>query len=138
MATILLSREQVFSSPLWSHSPQDETGGTLVHFSHWNRELQAGLLASLAVISQSNRGWILVVNAPARLSRSALTQAGIDPARVIDAKRMSGPLLQRAVDCAGIAAVVCWQPARAPLPTPGHRRQNLFMIHQHDTPPALH
>ena len=80
-----------------------------VSISHWSPVQQARLLANLALISQDNKGWILVANAPAPLSRKALIKAGINPARVIEAKQASPQLLAQAMSSASIAAVVCWK-----------------------------
>ena len=77
--------------------------------SHWSPVQQARLLANLALISQDNKGWILVANAPAPLSRQALIKAGINPARVIEAKQASPKLIEQAMSSASIAAVVCWK-----------------------------
>ena len=77
--------------------------------SRWSPVQQARLLAHLALISQDNKGWILVANAPAPLSRQALIKAGINPARVIEAKQASAKLLEQAMSSASIAAVVCWK-----------------------------
>ncbi len=131
MATLLLSREQLSREQL-----SRETDNAIVRIAHWSRGQQARLLADLAAISRSNRGWILVANAPAPLSRRALVDAGVNPARVIEVKRASGQLLQQAIACTGIAAVVCWQPAGTTLPTGSHCRQRVFMINQHDALPA--
>lgn len=79
------------------------------HISHWGGVPQARFLASLATTSQNNNGWILIANAPAPLSRQALLNAGIDPARVIDAKQASRQLVQQAIACPSIAVVVCWK-----------------------------
>ncbi|WP_107852209.1 cell division inhibitor [Oceanimonas marisflavi] len=70
---------------------------------------QPGLLARLAALSHGNSGWILVANAPARLCRQRLLAAGINPARVVDAHRLSPAQLQQALASPAIAAVVCWQ-----------------------------
>ncbi|GHA10197.1 hypothetical protein [Oceanisphaera arctica] len=107
-----------------------------MRIAHWSSSQQARLLANLAAISHGNRGWILIANAPAPLSRRALIGAGVNPARVIEVKRASVQLLQQAMACTGIAAVVCWQPTGNTLPTGSHRRQRVFMINQHDALPA--
>ncbi|MGO1245977.1 MAG: hypothetical protein ACTHY5_07205 [Oceanisphaera sp.] len=77
--------------------------------SHWGGVPQARLLANLANISQQNSGWILIANAPERLSRAALLSAGINPARVIDAQQAPRQLVLQAIQCASIAVVVCWK-----------------------------
>ncbi|MBO1518691.1 hypothetical protein [Oceanisphaera pacifica] len=77
--------------------------------SHWGGVPQARLFANLANISQQNNGWILIANAPERLSRTALLNAGINPARVIDAQQASRQLVLQATQCASIAVVVCWK-----------------------------
>ncbi|MBM7455892.1 hypothetical protein HNR62_001771 [Oceanisphaera litoralis] len=130
MATLLLSREQLPREPL-----SRETDNAIVHIAHWSSTQQTRLLAKLAAISQGNRGWILIANAPAPLSRRALVDAGINPARVIEVKRASGQLLQQAMACTGIAALVCWQSAGTGLPTGSHCRQSVFMINQHNALP---
>ncbi|WP_319783935.1 hypothetical protein [Oceanisphaera sp. IT1-181] len=80
-----------------------------VSINHWSPVQQARLLINLALISQDNKGWILVANAPAPLSRQALINAGINPARVIEAKKASATLLAQAMSSSSIAAVVCWK-----------------------------
>lgn len=89
-----------------SHVNNDVTRSNI---SHWGGVPQARLLASLANISQNNNGWILIANAPAPLSRHALLNAGVDPARVIDAKQASRQLVLQAITCSSIAVVVCWK-----------------------------
>lgn len=79
------------------------------NISHWSPVQQARLLSNLAQVSQNNHGWILVANAPASLSRQALIKAGINPARVIEAKQASATLLEQAMVSPSIAAVVCWK-----------------------------
>lgn len=133
MATLLLSREQLsrgqfFSSPTQEQSEQKQTDNATMRIAHWSRAQQARLLASLAVISRQNRGWILIANAPAPLSRRALVDAGVNPARVIEVRKASGLLLQQAMACTGIAALVCWQSKGAALPSQGHRGQSVFII----------
>lgn len=123
-----LSRKQVFSSPLQGLLAPDKTDTATMRIAHWSRAQQARLLASLAVISRQNRGWILIANAPAPLSRRALVDAGVNPARVIEVRRASGLLLQQAMACTGITALVCWQPEGAALPSQGHRGQSVFII----------
>ncbi len=88
---------------------QTSVSAPRVSIRHWSPVQQARLLANLALISQDNTGWILVANAPAPLSRQALIKAGINPARVIEAKQASPKLLEQAMHSASIAAVVCWK-----------------------------
>ncbi|OXS16927.1 hypothetical protein CGX12_01500 [Zobellella denitrificans] len=111
MATVLLSRKQVFSVPSrqW-HQPVSKA--PLVEwFDGWNNAGQCQLLAELAAISHERRGWILMLNTPAPLSRRLLADAGVDPALVIDMgnKVEQQQLLLRAMAYKSIAAVVCWQ-----------------------------
>lgn len=80
-----------------------------VSINHWSPVQQARLLINLALISHDNKGWILLANAPAPLSRQALINAGINPARVIEAKQASAQLLEQAMNSSSIAAVVCWK-----------------------------
>ncbi len=119
MATLLSARQSLCSSMSWQpllldapfmYTP-DSTGTASgkISISHWGGEPQARLLASLAAISKDNKGWILIANAPAPLSRQALLNAGVDPARVIDAKKASRRLIQQAINCPGIAVVLCWK-----------------------------
>ncbi|MFP2767974.1 hypothetical protein [Oceanisphaera sp. KMM 10153] len=141
MATLLfshepLSREQAFAFMPQSQSHQGEADNPIMRITHWNSAQQARLLANLAAISRDNRGWILIANAPAPLSRRALVEADVNPARVIEVKRASRQLLQQAMACTGIAALVCWQSADLTLPTGSHRRQSVFMVNQHDPLPA--
>ena len=77
--------------------------------NRWSPMQQARLLANLARVSNDNKGWIFIANAPAPLSRQALINAGINPARVIDAKRASETLVAKARCSPSIAAVVCWK-----------------------------
>ncbi len=152
MATLLLTREQLTREQLFreqlsrkqtvSSAPQgpltpNETDNNIMRITHWSQVQQARLLASLAVISRQNRGWILIANGPAPLSRRILIDAGVNPARVIEVKRASESLLQQARACTGIAALVCWQPGGAALPLPGHRGQSLFIITPTGSPPTL-
>lgn len=93
-----------------SHSlTSSQIPASTVNISHWSPTQQAGLLTNLALISQGNQGWILVANAPAPLSRQLLINAGINPARVIDARQASSQLIEQAMTCPSIAAVVCWK-----------------------------
>lgn len=85
---------------------------------------QQGLLATLAKISQANQGWILLANAPAPLCRHTLQQAGINLARVIDAKQLSHQLVSTAKECANIAAVVCWKMCEGQLTTETYFNSN--------------
>ena len=134
MATMLLSRpspflsktclsqtssSQISSSTAWgtlAMTTQDinaltslQSSKPAMSISQWSPLQQARLLANLALISQGNKGWIFVANAPAPLSRQALIKAGINPARVIDAKRASETLVEQARNSPSIAAVVCWK-----------------------------
>ena len=122
------SREQAFPAPLQELFTSGKTDNATMRIAHWSRAQQARLLASLAVISRQNRGWILIANAPAPLSRRALVDAGVNPARVIEVRKASELLLQQAMVCTGIAAIVCWQPKGAALPSQGHRGQSVFII----------
>ena len=119
MATLLLSRQPLCSSMHWQpllldapfmYTPNStEAEAIKGHISHWGGVPQPRLLASLAAISRDNKGWILIANAPAPLSRQVLIDAGINPARVIDAKKASRQLVQQAITCPSIAVVVCWK-----------------------------
>lgn len=119
MATLLLSRQPFCSSMHWQPllldapfmytSDSTEANSIKNRISHWGGVPQARLLTSLAAISRDNKGWILIANAPAPLSRQLLMDAGINPARVIDAKKASRQLVQQAMACPSIAAVVCWK-----------------------------
>lgn len=137
MATLLLSRQPLCSSMHWQpllldapfmYTP-DSTGTEAVtgRISHWGGVPQARLLASLAAISKDNKGWILIANAPAPLSRRALMEAGINPARVIDAKKASRQLVQQAIICPSIAVVVCWKYAdlKPGSPEINHRQRHI-------------
>lgn len=123
MATLLSSRPRSYSTlPATIHvelarittlkaAPQGwaDISASQITEHHWSPAQQDGLLESLAPISQGNTGWILIANAPAPLSRLALLNAGVNPARVIDAKQASAELIQQAINCKSIAAVVCWK-----------------------------
>ncbi|MFD1008261.1 hypothetical protein [Oceanisphaera ostreae] len=119
MATLLHTRQSLCSAMSWQpllldapfmYTPNStSTDATKCNISHWGGVPQARLLANLAAISQNNSGWILIANAPAPLSRQALLEAGIDLARVIDAKQASRQLVLRATACPSIAVVVCWK-----------------------------
>ncbi|PSJ47979.1 hypothetical protein C7H85_04025 [Zobellella endophytica] len=146
MATILLSRKRAFHSlsRQWASAPCIEGAGAagnvgLELIEGWNSAAQGRLLAVLAEISRHRRGWILVVNAPAPLSRQAWAAAGIDPAHVISTGgKVPNPLglLQRAREQPGIAAVLCWQwqdgltaERQAQLAQPArHGHQRLFLV----------
>lgn len=82
--------------------------------------VQQDLLATLATISQADQGWILLANAPAPLCKHRLQQAGINLARVIDAKQLSQSLVKAAKECTTIAAVVCWKIQEGQLMTETH------------------
>lgn len=119
MATHLLSRQPLCSSMSWQpllldapfmYTPDStDTAEANISISHWGGVPHTRLLASLAAISKDNKGWILIANAPAPLSRQALMNAGVDPARVIDAKKAPRQLVQQALICPSIAVVVCWK-----------------------------
>ncbi|NHI01633.1 MULTISPECIES: cell division inhibitor [Oceanimonas] len=79
------------------------------HSAALNTAPQPEVLTRLAALSHGNGGWILVANAPTRLCRQRLAAAGINPARVLDAQRLTPQQLQRALASPTIAAVVCWQ-----------------------------
>lgn len=135
MATILLSRKRAFHSlsGQWASAPRMEDAGTagragLELIDGWNSAVQGRLMRELAEISRQRRGWILVVNAPAPLSRRAWAAAGIDPAHVISGGKVSNPLglLQRALAQPGIAAVLCWQDG-----LPAERQEQLVLLARH-------
>ena len=95
-------------------------------------DAQRGLLAKLAKISQADQGWILLANAPAPLCKRTLQQAGINLARVIDAKQLTHQVVTSAKECASIAAVVCWKICEGQLTTEAHfnsdRRHNRRLL----------
>ncbi|WMC11900.1 cell division inhibitor [Oceanimonas pelagia] len=91
-------------------------------------EPPAALLASLAALSHSSTGWILIANAPGRLCRHTLSAAGINPAYVVDAHRLSPDQLQKALASPAIAAVVCWQQQDGTFSPPGQASSRLFVI----------
>ncbi|WP_445399100.1 hypothetical protein [Zobellella sp. An-6] len=121
---------------------------TLVEWiEDWSNGRQGQLLAELAAISRSRRGWILMLNTPAPLSPRALATTGVDPALVVDmGKGVLQPLglVHRAIAHKGIAAVVCWQcrpvaGQRQSLEQAAQRHRNrVFLIAPTNEMPALH
>ncbi|ART79145.1 hypothetical protein [Oceanisphaera avium] len=118
MATMLHTRPALCTPLAWGtpqimHDPSvvtiAEASSPQIYIDRWSPKQQARLLAHLALISQQNKGWIFIANAPAPLSRHALLKAGINPARVIDAKQASAMLVAKARRSPSIAAVVCWK-----------------------------
>lgn len=121
MATIMFPHQNAFDLLSGSWQPTQampglaslptSTGVSLIE--QWNRQQQSRLLAELSLISNQRRGWILMVNAPAPLSKQALQLAGVAPCRVIGIQGVSGEesqsLLERALSQGSIGALVSWQ-----------------------------
>ncbi|MCC4263018.1 cell division inhibitor [Oceanimonas baumannii] len=100
MMNFSLTRKQALISRQDTLSPRCATPAMAV---------QSGVLARLSALSRANTGWIVVANAPGRLCRQTMIAAGLNPARIIDAHRLTAAQLQRALSSPAIAAVICWQ-----------------------------
>lgn len=119
MATIMLTHQNVFDALSGSWQQAHPMPGSLPSgkgvslIEHWNSQQQSRLLAELSTISRQGRGWILMVNAPAPLSRQALQLAGVAPCRVLSIQGVlpgaSQSLMERALAQGSIGALVSWQ-----------------------------
>ncbi|WP_116473053.1 hypothetical protein [Zobellella maritima] len=129
MATIMLTHQNVFDalSGSWQQAQTTPGSASLPHgkgvslIEHWNCQQQSRLLAELSTISRQGSGWILMVNAPAPLSKQALQQAGVAPWRVLSIQGIppgaSQSLMERALAQGSMGALVSWQAK------PGQRQQ---------------
>ncbi|GAA3529074.1 hypothetical protein [Zobellella aerophila] len=121
MATIILTHPNTFDvlSGSWQQAqtmPDPVSlpiGKGVSLIERWNSRQQSRLLAELSTISRQGRGWILMVNPPAPLSKQALQLAGVAPYRVLSIQGIpqgaNQSLMERALAQGSIGALVSWQ-----------------------------